>query len=400
MNVTRLEYLFDRYLQQSCSREEEKDLMALIAQSDNEDEIQLLINKVIENTGIKIQMSEQVAISTLQNILHKDKGLVTTVRNKPTVFKIWIRAAVAAAMVLFIAGTVYWFFDKKEDNRSAIVAPAHKQSPILPGGDRALLTMSDGTTIVLDSMQNGTLQQGNTKINKQGGLLIYKGLASSSQYSAPVVYNTLSTPRGGQFQLILPDGSKVWLNASSSLRFPTAFTGNHREVILTGEAYFEVAKNKEKPFRVKVGSMQVNVLGTHFNINAYQDENTVRTSLLEGSVRIVNGDKTDLLQPGQQEVLIKKEDKSDSYRMEKRNVDMNEVVAWRNGLFQFDGGDIKTIMRQISRWYDVEILYEGKEPERSFQGKISRDAQLNDVLKILELSNVKFSLEGKKIIVQ
>ena len=135
-----------------------------------------------------------------------------------------------------------------------------------------MLTMSDGSTIVLDSMQNGMLQQGNIKINKQGGLLIYNGSASTPQSGAHVVYNTLSTPRGGKYQVVLPDGSKVWLNASSSLYFPTAFTGNIREVVLTGEAYFEVAKNKEKPFRVKVGSMQVNVLGTHFNINAYEDE--------------------------------------------------------------------------------------------------------------------------------
>lgn len=400
MNAKRLEYLFDRYLQQDCSRVEEKELMALIAESDNGNEIQLLINQVIENTGAEMKMPEQVAVFILQNILHKGDRLIPPANNKPKIYKMWMRVAVAAAVLLFIVGTSYWFFDKKEDNKSAIVAPTHKQSPILPGGDRALLTMADGTTIVLDSMQNGPLQQGNAKINKQGGLLIYNGLVSSSQSGAPVAYNTLSTPRGGQFQLILPDGSKVWLNASSSLRFPTSFIGDEREVVLTGEAYFEVAKIKEKPFRVKVGDMQVNVLGTHFNINAYQDENTVRTSLIEGSVKIVTGDRTDLLKPGQQEILIKKEDKSDSYRMEKRNVDMNEVVAWKNGLFQFDGADIKTIMRQISRWYDVEIVYTREVPDRRFEGKISRDAQLGDVLKILELSNVKFSLEGKKIIVQ
>lgn len=394
MDTRRLEYLFASYLQQKCSIEEKKELMVLIAQSDNEDEIQPLINKVIENTGAEIQMPEQVAVSILQNILHRDEDWITPQSNKPKNFKMWI-SVVAAAVLLFTVGTSYWFFDKKEDNKSAIVAPTHKQSPILPGGDRALLTMADGTTIVLDSMQNGPLQQGNAKINKQGGLLIYNGLKSSSQLGAPVVYNTLSTPRGGQFQLILPDGSKVWLNASSSLRFPTVFADNDREVVLTGEAYFEVAKNKEKPFRVKIGDLQVNVLGTHFNINAYQDENTVRTSLIEGSVRILKGDKTDLLQPGQQEIWKKKEDK-----LEKRNVDINEVVAWKNGLFQFDGADIKMIMRQISRWYDVEIVYAFELPDRRFEGKISRDAQLGDVLKILELSNVKFSVEGKKIIVQ
>lgn len=393
MDATRLEYLFDCYLQQNCSKEEEKELMALAAQPANEDQIQSLINKVIESTGADIKMPDKVAVSILQNILQKDRGLVLSVKNKKINFSRWVRMAAAAAIILFMAGTAYWLFDKKENNKAKLVAVEKKNSPILPGGNRALLTMSDGSTIVLDSIQNGILQQSGAKIKKQNGLLIYNGVSSVS--GANVVYNTLSTPRGGQYQVVLPDGSKVWLNASSSLYFPTAFNGPIREVVLTGEAYFEVAKNKEKPFRVKVGDMQVNVLGTHFNINAYKDESSIKTSLLEGSVKLVNGLHTDLLKPGQQAVLNKKEDK-----VEIRNADMNEVVAWKNGLFQFHGADITTIMKQIGRWYDVEIAYMGTVPARRFEGKISRDAQLSDVLKILELSNVKFTVEGKRIVVQ
>jgi ferric-dicitrate binding protein FerR (iron transport regulator) len=195
--------------------------------------------------------------------------------------------------------------------------------------------------------------------------------------------------------VILPDGSRVWLNAASTLRFPTAFTGNEREVALTGEAYFEVAKDNSRPFRVMAGNMQVNVLGTQFNINAYPEESAIRTSLLEGSVRITNGNVSGLLKPGQQAVLDREEG-----NIKIKDVDMSGIVAWKNGLFQFEGADIITIMREISRWYDVEVVYAGKVPVRRFEGKISRNVQLSDVLEILELSNVKFTLEGRKIIVQ
>jgi ferric-dicitrate binding protein FerR (iron transport regulator) len=243
-------------------------------------------------------------------------------------------------------------------------------------------------------MQNGTIQHGSAKINKQGGLLIYNALASYKS-GKKVLYNTLSTPRGGQYQVVLPDGSKVWLNAESSLHFPTAFTGNQREVTLTGEAYFEVAKYMEKPFRVKVDGMSINVLGTHFNVNAYSDENTIKTSLLEGSVKIIKGNLSELLKPGYQAVLNKKQDK-----IRITDADMDGVMAWKNGLFQFDGADINNIMHEIGRWYNVEIVYSGKVPTRTFEGKISRDAELSEVLRILELSKVKFSVVGRKIIVQ
>jgi ferric-dicitrate binding protein FerR (iron transport regulator) len=187
----------------------------------------------------------------------------------------------------------------------------------------------------------------------------------------------------------------VWLNASSSIHFPTAFTGNHREVELTGEAYFEVAKNKEKPFHVNVNGMQVEVLGTHFDVNAYGDEGGIKTSLLEGSVKIKSGQTSGLLKPGEQATLIK-----DRSLIEIKKADMNEVMAWKNGLLQFDGAGLSSLLSEISRWYNVDIVYKGQVPDRRFEGKISRDAQLSDVLKILELSNVKFSVLGKKIVVQ
>ena len=391
MTVSRLEYLFNGYVHNNYTEQEQEELMALIAQPENEAAVQTLIEQVIENTGAEMQMPDQVAASILQNILQKEKGLVVPLKSKKVHFRMWMRVAAA---VVFFAIASYWFIDKKDNEKAKVIALAEKQSPILPGGNHAVLTMSDGSTILLDSMQNGTLQQGNTKVNKQGGLLIYDTHASSIA-NAPVVYNTLSTPRGGQYQVVLPDGSKVWLNAASSLLFPTAFTGSQRKVELTGEAYFEVAKNKDKPFLVKVGDMQVKVLGTHFNINAYSDENTIRTSLLEGSVKIIKDNKSKLLKPGNQAVLNKKQNEIDI-----TDIDMNGVMAWKNGLFQFEGDNITTIMREIGRWYNVEIVYSGKVPARTFEGKISRNAELSEVLRILELSKVKFSVVGRKIILQ
>ncbi|HEY9363122.1 MAG TPA: hypothetical protein VIQ00_07670, partial [Chitinophagaceae bacterium] len=227
MPSSRLEYLFDNYVHFKCTAEEEEELMALLAQSENEAAVQVLIDETIKNTGIEMRMPDQVAASILQNILQKEKGLVVPLKSKKVNFRMWVR--VAAAAVVFFAIASYWFLGEKGSEKTKVVVVAKKQSPILPGGHHAVLTMSDGSIIVLDSMQNGTLQHGSAKINKQGGVLTYNALTSSKS-NKKVLYNTLSTPRGGQYEVVLPDGSKVWLNAESSLHFPTAFTGNQREV--------------------------------------------------------------------------------------------------------------------------------------------------------------------------
>lgn len=391
MTSSRLEYLFDCFVSGRCSFEEEKELMSLIDLPENETIVRFLIDKTIqEESGL--EMPEDKAASILQNILDKGKDRVVPVKRSLSIQ--WIK--IAATVILFLGGACYWYFNtKKEDNNSRNVAMAtvqEKPAQIVPGGNHAVLTMADGTRIMLDSVDNGKIQKGNLKITKKNGLLVF---ASTPGSVAKISYNTLSTPRGGNYKVILADGSEVWLNASSSLRFPTAFPGNQREVELTGEAYFEVAKNKAKPFHVKVGDMTINVLGTHFNVHAYEDENSIKTSLLEGSVAIKRGSVSGLLKPGQQAILARNKE-----RVEIKDADLDEVMAWKNGLFQFDGADIKTIMNQIGRWYDVDIVYSDKVPVRRFEGKISRDAQLSDVLRILELSNVKFKMEGKKIIVE
>lgn len=396
MPLSRLEYLFECYVNYKCSEEEERELMALINDSSNEVEVKRLLEKAIRNSGGEAKMNQDVSLPIVQRILESDKAKVIPLTKDKFVLKPWIRIAAAAIFILVFSGIFYKIENKGSDQKTTarVVMPSKKAEAIVPGGNHARLILADGTAIVLDSVQNGKILQGSAGISKQNDMLVYNGKMAVNP-AMPVTYNTLSTPRGGQYMVVLPDGSKVWLNASSSLHFPTAFVGNSRQVSLTGEAYFEIAKNREKPFRVSVNGMQVEVLGTHFNINAYQDENSMRTSLLEGSVKITKGAVSDMLKPGQQAVLRK-----DDNNIEIKAANMDEVMAWKNGIFQFSGANITTIMKEIGRWYDVDVVFDGPVPVRTFEGKISRDAELSEVLKILELSNVKFSVEGKKIIVR
>jgi hypothetical protein len=393
MSESRLEYLFNCYIYNNYTSAEEEELMSLVSQPENKTIVQKLIENLIENTGSEIEMRDDAAASILQNILQANKAPVIPIRNRKTVFSFWMR--VAAATILFVSAATYFLIDKK-DSAGAKVTPVAQNSPhILPGRDRAVLITSEGKTIMLDSVQNGVIaHQGNNKISKQGGLLIYN-VPPFAKPEASVTYNTIVTPRGAQFQVILSDGSKVWLNSASSLRFPVGFADSQRTVELNGEAYFEVVKNKEKPFLVKVGDMQVKVLGTHFNIKAYNDESFIKTSLFEGSVKITRGEASGFLKPGEQALL-----NSSDNNIQISKANMDEAIAWKNGLFEFDGADITSIMKEIARWYDAEIVYTGKPPMRRFEGKISRNAQLSDVLRILELSSVKFTVTGNKIIIQ
>jgi ferric-dicitrate binding protein FerR (iron transport regulator) len=263
----------------------------------------------------------------------------------------------------------------------------------LPGRSKAVLTLANGSSILLDSVANGMLaQQGNATVVKlNNGQLAYNTLAEKP---TEVLYNTLATPRGGQYQLVLPDGSKVWLNAASSIRYPTAFAGKERKIEITGEAYFEVAKNTGVPFIVSTNGMDVKVLGTRFNVNAYDDEATIRTTLLEGAVLVTKDAATAILKPGQQSRLTKS-----GVINVINDTDIEEAVAWKNGLFSFKSADIKTVMRQIARWYDVEVVYE-KEVQEQFHTEINRNTNASKVFKILETTGgVHFRIEGKKVTV-
>lgn len=308
-------------------------------------------------------------------------------RNKVVSLYRW--GAVAAA-VLVIAG-LWTFIGERTPDRLASRQP-HLQviKDIAPGGNKAMLTLADGTQIILDSAGTGALtKEGNvTVIKMDDGQLAYQS-QSSNLKPQTAVYNTISTPKGGQYQLILADGTKVWLNAESSLRFPVAFQGKERKVELTGEGYFEVTRNENAPFYVNVGTMSVRVLGTHFNVSAYTDESSIKTTLAEGSVIVNNGQTEVKLNPGQQA----KFDKKDDMFRKIDNVDVSAITAWKNNEFLFNETELHEAMKQLGRWYDFEVVYESQIPPTYLYGTISRDKKLTDVLKIMEASGLKFRIE-------
>lgn len=323
--------------------------------------------------------------------------------------RIWIAAA--SVLILIAGAGIVWKMGKKEGR---LMARQEKNSQLLPnndvapGGNKAILTLADGSKVVLDSANNGAItKQGNVIVMKlDDGQIAYKLSTPNSQPSTAdrpttVLYNTVSTPRGGQYQLTLADGTMVWLNAASSIKYPTSFRGNERRIEITGEAYFEVAHDASKPFYVKVNSdhayssTEIKVLGTKFNVNAYSDEEMLKASLLQGSIQISSHGKENMLKPGQQ-ADIKNNEEGISI---KDDVDMSQVVAWKNGYFQFDDFTIQQIMRQLARWYNVDVVYKGKLPGGHFVGKPSRDLNLSQILKVIEYSGVHLKIDGDKIIV-
>jgi ferric-dicitrate binding protein FerR (iron transport regulator) len=301
--------------------------------------------------------------------------------------------AAAAILVALLTGAYLYFINPTKQPSIAVTQP--KQNDIAPPtGNKAVLILADGTKIELDSSGNGMIAlQGNVRIIKQSnGEISYTGNAAKE-----VSYNTLNVPRGSTpLSLTLSDGSQVWLNVGSSLTYPTAFTGMERKVKITGEAYFEVAHNPGMPFIVQHDDVTVTVLGTHFNVNTYEDEAAERITLLEGSVRVSKNSLSQLLKPGQQARI----DNNNSNIKILSDVNIDEVMAWKDGKFRFgENTDIGTIMRQISRWYSVDIEYKGSINQR-FWGSISKDVNVSRVLKILEATGgVKFKVEGNKITV-
>ena len=316
-------------------------------------------------------------------------------RQKPASIISISRRFAAAAAVLLVFLSVYFIYkstSKQPDLAKIVTQKQRFKNDVPPGTDKAILTLADGSTIVLDDEDNGTLTtQGSTKVLKFNGKVSYQTLQQSSQ---EILFNTISTPRGGQYQVVLPDGSTVWLNAASSIRFPTVFQGNDRKVEVAGEVYFEIIKDKLKPFIVSVNKSEIEVLGTHFNVMAYEEEGLLKTTLLEGSVKFVNGRTTKILVPGQQAQLIK-----DGLVAVASGVNVENVMAWKNGVFQFEGEDIGTVTRQLSRWYDVEVEYSRKVGDL-FYAEMPRNTKLSDALKALELTGkVHFEIDGRKIIV-
>lgn len=339
------------------------------------------------NFGNKQVVTERI-YSRLQESIYKKNRLR------------WLSAykfPAAAAIVLIILSSGLYYLNNY-DKPSVISESRHLKNDIAPGNNKAVLTLGNGSHIILDNLKSGELaRQENVIIRKdKDGQLIYDLSKSSFQpnTSQAIIYNSISTPRGGEYQLILPDGTKVWLNAESSLRFPVIFTGKARKVELSGEAYLEVAKNKQMPFRVFSRGVEVEVLGTHFNVNAYQNRSGVTTTLLEGSVRLIKDGERVVLKPGQSGIS------SEHSAFIVQDVDVEEVTAWKNGYFVFQDENISSIMAKAARWYDVEVEYRGNMADKNFWGKVSRYDNISELLKNMELTGtIHFKIEGRRVIV-
>ncbi|MDB5117626.1 MAG: FecR family protein [Mucilaginibacter sp.] len=304
---------------------------------------------------------------------------------------------VAAAILLIAAPFALWIIKSqhKKDENKALSKNNH--SKVTPGGNKAFLTMANGSIITLTDARNGQLAtQAGIQISKsKNGMLVYHfGKADEKQTNSSAdVINTITTPRGGQYQVILSDGTKVWLNSATSLRFPVAFTGNSRNVELNGEAYFEVTKNAEKPFTVQANGTTTQVLGTHFNVNAYNDNAEVTTTLLEGSVRLQKGRTNAMLVPGEQGTIL-----NNGISIAIKTADIEEVMAWKKGYFIFHDENIINIMKQVSRWYDVDVEYENGVKDKEFGGTVSRYKDITELLNNMELTQaIHYKLEGRRL---
>lgn len=298
----------------------------------------------------------------------------------------------AAAVAVIVVGVWAWLhfnYKHKETEKAVALSPANIQ----PGKDGAILTLENGSQVLLDTVQNGVvaLQGGATAIVKNGTLVYEKNNETEA------VYNTMSTPKGRQYKMQLADGTMVWLNSASSIKYPVIFNKEERYVEVSGEVYFEVAKNKKQPFKVNVSNrMNVEVLGTHFNIKAYDNEPDINATLLEGSVKVADKNNNVILKPGQQALLNNRPE-----IIVRKAVDLDQIMAWKNGLFNFEGLSFEEAMNQLERWYNIQVVYEKNVPDIRFGGKLQRSLSLNDLLDILEKTGVKFKLEeGRKLLVK
>jgi ferric-dicitrate binding protein FerR (iron transport regulator) len=413
--ITKLENigkLVGKYLRQELTEEEQRQLNEWINESgDNKD----LFEKWTDAAGLMLNISdwerlEKTKQNAWQNMNVREEK---EVRHSRLVSLRWWKYAAAAAIVIVVATSAYLLLTAKNKKPKIITQTENNRfkTDKNPGKDGAILTLADGKQIVLDDAANGNLvTQGSTKVTKDGALLSYN---QEGKLTGEVLYNTLSTPRGRQFQLMLPDGSRIWLNAASSVQYPTVFAGKERVIEISGEAYLEVAKNAAKPFKVHVSpppiggepegprAVWVEVLGTHFNIKAYNDENAVSTTLLEGKVKIKNGSAVALITPGQQGVISPfiRGGRGEAIKVIP-NADIGEALAWKNGMIVANRATVKEALRQISRWYDIDLVFENGIKEEDVRIRVPRNTPLSDVLKIFELSShLRFNIEGNKLIV-
>lgn len=410
MHTTELEELFERYLDETISPEDLDRLWQTLEQPGFREHWQRFVDRLYTNRelhGLSDRSDRERALLKLKNLLKQEENSAASyTREDPTpVHRIrpyrWVR--VAAAVLILTGGIYWWQLQRSAHDQPPAAVVATPADDISPGQDGAILTLDDGTQLVLDSAENGLLaMQNGARVILQNGRLLYDRGPQPAQI---VTYNTMTTPKGRQFRMELPDGTRVWLNAASSVRYPTAFPDRERKVEITGEVYFEVAENKNAPFIVQIPKRaEIEVLGTHFNINAYEGEPSLNTTLLEGSVRVraleagtlgSQSPATVTLQPHQQAQV-----RPATSIAVMDNVNIEKIMAWKNGLFNFEGTNLKEMFRQLERWYDIQVVYEGEVPDIQFFGKMSKNMQLQDVLSGLREFGIRFRIEeGKKLVI-
>lgn len=393
---SRLAYLFKQYYSGEATDAETREFMSILQDAENDTELSGLLHEAWKNSELENPFfTKEDSNRIFDRIVRpaNEGGEEELQPEQPTISIFYWWRYVAAAILLIVGfGALYKFQSKSVTQQVATEKPV--VSDFAPGGNRAMLTLADGSTIVLDSVSNGVLAtQGGAEVSKKkNGQLVYQ--ASAQQDMQPSAQmNMLSTPKGGQYQIVLPDGSKVWLNSASSIKFPAVFAKNERKVAVTGEVYFEVVKDKSSPFRVSFGDTEIEVLGTSFNVMAYTDEADFRTTLVEGSVSLTNKKANMMLKPGQQASIAL------SGTMTRKEADIDEAIAWKKGLFYFQDASIQEVMKKAARWYDIDIRYDGTIPVRKFTGKVSMDVNISELLQMLKYAGVNCKIEDKKIIV-
>lgn len=393
----RFQHLLNKYLDKSASQEEIEELRKWLRENPEHEVFDKIWKEIPADTPF---FGEDESQQILHRILRKEEQIeehpIEEPIPEPVIEHSGRRTYLLAAAILLLAFTGILYL---MDNRKSSAPIVKNDQPVTrdiqaPMSNNAIITFNDGSTVVLDTAGDGSLAiQGNTKVIKlPNGEIRYERTAGINEV---ISFNTLTVPRGSRVvTLSLEDGSRIWMNSASSLRYPTAFRGKERRVEITGEAYFEIARNPAMPFIVSRNEIETRVYGTAFNVNAYEDETNTSITLIEGSVEVSAEGKSTLLKPGQQARV------SPQHRIQLvEDADTEAAIAWKNGYFQFTGNNIETVMRQVSRWYDVEVVYEGQIPERKFAGQMDRSNSLSSILKILEESNVHFKTEGKKVTV-
>jgi transmembrane sensor len=382
-NTARIQELFDKWFDGTLSDAERLELGKYAAEPSFEEELPLLLKTqwdTLHTTEDFTLEDRQLLARSITDRYPAEQAAPVRPVHRVHFLRKWGWAAAAAILILSVGAYLFTTNKKTTQPADRLV----KNVDIPPGKDGAVLSLADGSQVLLDTIKNGTIAlQGGAIAKVVNGALLYEASG------AEVVFNTMSTPRGKQYHVILPDGTEVWLNAASSIRYPTVFKGKQRKVTMTGEAYFEVAKNADMPFVVSANDKaNIEVLGTHFNVDAYDNNTALSTTLLEGLVK-VNGTT---ITPGQQARIT-------NVLKVVNNADTDKVMAWKNGLFNFEGATLEEVMKQLERWYDIEVVYEKGIPDIEFGGEMTKNISLKGLLLVLEKSDIHFRLEGRKLIV-